>query len=96
VDVLLLALAAAWLLAVGFAAARAALAARRLARAATAAGSARLEALVALDRRREHLGERQAAMLASAIATRETALGAQRGLRVLAILRDALREAVGR
>jgi hypothetical protein len=96
VDVALLVLAGIWLVAVGFAAVRAALAARRLGRTVAAGGAARLEALVALDRRREHLTDRQTAMLASLVAARETGIGAQRGVRVLGILGDALREAAGR
>jgi hypothetical protein len=96
VDVALLVLAGLWVVVVGTVAVRAVLAARRLQRTVAAGGAARLEALIALDRRREHLTERQTAMLGSLVAARETALGAQRGVRVLGILGDALREAAGR
>ncbi len=95
-DVALLVLAGLWVLVVGTVALRAALAARRLQRTAAAGGAARLEALIALDRRREHLTERQRAMLGSLVAARETAPGALRGVRVLGCLGDALREAAGR
>jgi hypothetical protein len=96
VDALLILLAIAWIVAVGVAAARAGITAFRLSRTAKAGGQARLEALIAVDRKRDRLTERQAAMLSSLVLVRETLIGAGRGVRVLAILREAVREAAGR
>jgi hypothetical protein len=58
-----------------------------------AGGEARLEALVALDRRRDRLAEKQSVVDANLASLRETVAGAQRGVRVLVILGDALDQA---
>ena len=86
-------LAVAWLVAVGYAALRAGRAGLRLHRTMASGGQARLEALVALDRRRDRLAEKQSVLDANVVSLRETVAGAQRGLRVLAILADALGQA---
>jgi hypothetical protein len=96
VDALLILLAIAWIVAVGVAFARAGVAAFRVSRTAQAGGRARLEALIALDRQRDRLTQRQASMLSSLALAHETVAGAGRGVRVLAILREAVREAAGR
>ena len=92
-DVALIVLAVAWLVAVGYAAVRAGLAGLRLRDTMAAGGQARLDALVALDRRRDRLTEKQSVLDANLVSLRETVAGAQRGLRVLAILADALGQA---
>jgi hypothetical protein len=96
VNALLLLLAAMWVVVVGVAAARAAMSALRLRRTVQTGGEARLDALIALDRRRDRLTERQASLVSSLRLLQQTALGARRGLRVLGILGAALREAAGR
>jgi hypothetical protein len=92
-DVALIVLAVAWLVAVGVAALRAGRAGLRLRRTMAAGGAERLEALVALDRRRDRLTEKRSVLEANVLSLNETVAGAQRGVRVLAILADALEQA---
>ncbi len=92
-DVALIVLAIAWLVAAGYGAVRAWRSFRRLRDTMAAGGEARLEALVALDRRRDRLAEKQSVVDANLVSLRETVAGAQRGVRVLAILADALDQA---
>jgi hypothetical protein len=92
-DVALIVLAVAWLVGAGYGAVRAGRSFRRLRHTMAAGGDARLEALVALDRRRDRLAEKRSVVDANLVSLHETVAGAQRGVRVLAILADALGQA---
>ena len=67
VDVALIVLAVAWLVAAGYGAVRAWRSGRRLRSTMAAGGEARLEALVALDRRRDRLAEKQSVVDANLV-----------------------------